>query len=223
MKETKKLLIVANLIAIAIAIDVITSMFNLRMPFGGNFIGISMLPLILIGLFFGLKYGLISGFIYALYNFTSDYIIYIDALRLTLESWTGITWTFWHILGLVFLDYIIPFMAFGLSGLFADGFKSKAKFVYAALTVSAIRLFSSTFAGTLLWGSSIKYAASSNDEDARFAVSIFKFVDNNLFLYSLLYNLTYILTSTALVILIGLAIHKRMSDITEQFIGKVSQ
>ena len=108
-KETLRMLIAVNLLAVAIVLEVLTSAIpglNLSMPFGGKFFGISMLPLILIGLLIGFKYGLISTLIFALYNFGIDYIIYLETLRITLETWTGIPWTFWMIILLILLDYI---------------------------------------------------------------------------------------------------------------------
>lgn len=219
-KETWRMLIAVNLLAFAIILDIVTNAIpglNLSMPFGGKFFGISMLPLVLIGLLVGLKYGLISGFIYALYNFGIDYIIYLETLRVTLESWTGIPWTFGMIVMLILFDYVIPFMAFGLSGLFKDGFKEKKKFVLAVLVVSAIRLVSSTISGVILWGSSIAYASEQvelGNEAPNLATRLFAGVGNNLVFYSFGYNFIYIFTTSVVVIGIGLLVYKRLQTIS---------
>jgi thiamine transporter len=221
-KETWKMLITVNLLAFAIILDVVTSAIpglNLSMPFGGKFFGISMLPLVLIGLLVGLKYGIIAGFIYAMYNFGIDYIVYLETLRVTLESWTGISWSFGMILMLILLDYVIPFMAFGLSGIFKDGLKHIYKFLYAVLFVSFIRLVSSTMSGVLLWSSSILYASQEvqlGNESHSIATRIFQFVGDNLVLYSFGYNFIYIFTTTLSVIIIGLIIFKRLQLIYNQ-------
>jgi len=222
-KETKKLLITVNLLALAIVLDLVTSAIpglNLSMPFGGKFFGISMLPLVLIGLLVGLKYGLLSGFIYALYNFGIDYIIYLETLRVTLESWTGISWSIGMIVLLILLDYVIPFMAFGLSGLFKNGFNKFSKYLNAILLVSFIRLISSTLSGVILWSSSIIYASEQvalGNESHDLATSIFSFVGNNLFLYSFGYNFIYIFTTTLLVSIISFLTHKRLLEISNYF------
>jgi thiamine transporter len=215
------MLIAVNLLAFAIILDVITNAIpglNLSMPFGGKFFGISMLPLVLIGLIVGLKYGLISGFIYAIYNFGVDYIIYLETLRITLESWTGTTWTFGMITMLILFDYVIPFTAFGLSGLFKDGLNQPIQMIKAILFVSLIRLVSSTLSGVILWQSSIIYASEQvnlHGEAPNLATRIFAFVGESLWLYSFGYNFIYIFTTTLAVSLIGLLIFKRVKEISK--------
>ncbi len=223
-KETFRMLIAVNLLAVAIVLDVLTNAIpglNLSMPFGGKFFGISMLPLILIGLLIGLKYGIISTLIFALYNFGIDYIIYLETLRVTLETWTGIPWTFWMIILLILLDYVIPFMSFGLSGLFKDGLKKRKTFIITVISVSIVRLVSSTLSGVLLWGSSIEYASTQvalGSESHSFATQIFSFVGENLWLYSFGYNFIYIFTTGATVIIIGLLIFKRLQELSHHFL-----
>ncbi|MBM7453602.1 thiamine transporter [Acholeplasma morum] len=223
-KDAVKMLLAVNLLALAIVLDVITSAIpglNLSMPFGGKFFGISMLPLVMIGLFAGLKYGLISGFLYALYNFGIDYLVYIDALRATLESWTGESWTFGMIVMLVLFDYIIPFTAYGLSGLFKDGFTKLSKMIIAIITVSVVRLVSSTLSGVILWSSSIKYASEEYQNGTgsdNIAVRIFAGVGENLWVYSLTYNFIYIFTTTLVVILLSVLSFKRLKDLSIQFL-----
>lgn len=216
-KELTKVTITAILVAVSIVLDIIISSIpglNLSMPFGGKFFGISVFPLIIIGLLFGLKYGLIGGFVYALYNFSFDYLIYISTLKATLESWTGTTWSAWHIMALILFDYLIPFMAYGLSGLFKkDNFNTMKNIVKAVLLVSFVRLISASIGGVLLWGSSIKYASEAGDNNV--ATKIFGFVNNNLILYSLFYNLIYILTTTILIIFVFFVTRKNLQIIVE--------
>lgn len=221
--ETKKMIATINLLAMAIILDVLINaipVLNLSMPFGGKFFGISMLPIVIIGLMFGLKYGLISGFIYAMYNFGIDYIIYIETLKVTLEGWTGESWGATKIFFLILFDYIIPFMAFGLSGLFKEGFKQKSKFIYAFITVSLIRLISSTISGIILWSSSIKYAVDQVEQGEageNIGTRIFSLVGNKVWLYSLSYNFIYITTTLIVTLSIGLLSYKRLQVITEDY------
>jgi thiamine transporter len=219
--ETKRMLMTINLLAVAIVLDLIVSSIpglNLSMPFGGKFFGLSMFPLVLIGIMFGLKYGLIGGLIYAIYNFGFDYLVYLDTLRITLESWTGESWTAFKILSLVLLDYIIPFMAFGLAGLFGDALRSKKKLAISLVFVSAVRLVSATLSGVILWGSSIAYATFQvelGEEAPNIATRIFAFVGESLWLYSFMYNLIYILTTTVVVMIISFLTLDRIKVIFE--------
>ena len=221
-KEVIRMLIAVNLLALAIVLDVLTSAIpglNLSMPFGGKFFGLSMLPLVMVGLLVGLKYGLLTGFLYALYNFGIDYIVYLETLRITLESWTGTSWSAGMIILLILLDYVIPFTAFGLSGLFHDGFKHKLNLIKATLFVSLIRLVSSSLSGVLLWSSSIEYAneqVENGVESPDLATRIFSAVGNNVWLYSFGYNFIYIFTTTVLVLFISLLTFKRLQSLVER-------
>lgn len=220
--QTKALVVTAILLASAIVIDLITNFvpgLNLSMPFGGKFFGIAILPIIIIGLIFGLKYGLLAGFVFGLYNFSVDYLIYLSALRDTLESWTGTSWTGFQIFLLILLDYVIPFTAFGLVGLFKDNLRRASSIIYATVTTSIIRLVSSTLSGVVLWRSSINYAAEAVDagtQEPDLATRIFSMVGGNLWIYSLCYNLTYILTTTIVVIGILVYIRTRLVDLLEK-------
>ncbi|RJX26177.1 MAG: hypothetical protein C4537_03205 [Acholeplasma sp.] len=218
--ETKKMLMTIQLLAIAIVLDLVISAIpglNASMPFGGKFFGLSMFPLVLIGILFGLKYGLIGGLIYAIYNFGFDYLVYLETLRVTLESWTGQTWSIWKILSLVLLDYVIPFTAFGLSGLFHRALNTHLKMIGSMLFVSAIRLVSATLSGVILWSSSIEYAMAEVESggEPNIATQIFASVGESLWLYSFTYNFIYIFTTTFLVILVGVMIRKRLLVIVE--------
>ena len=218
--ETKKMLMTIQLLAIAIVLDLVISAIpglNASMPFGGKFFGLSMFPLVIIGILFGLKYGLLGGLIYAIYNFGFDYLVYIETLRVTLESWTGQPWSLWKIIALILFDYVIPFTAFGLSGLFHHALSTHIKMISSILFVSGIRLVSATISGVILWSSSIDYAMSEvqSGGSPNIATRIFAFVGESLWVYSLIYNLIYITTTTALVILIGVLIRKRLVQIVE--------
>ncbi len=218
--ETKKMLMTIQLLAIAIVLDLIISAIpglNASMPFGGKFFGLSMFPLVLIGILFGLKYGLIGGLIYAIYNFGFDYLVYLETLRVTLESWTGQSWSFWKIMSLVLLDYVIPFTAFGLSGLFHKALSNHVKMIGSMVFVSAIRLISATLSGVILWSSSIEYAMSEveNGGNPNIATRIFASVGESLWLYSFAYNFIYIFTTTVLVIVVGIVTRKRLLLIVE--------
>lgn len=221
-KELIKLVLTGVLLALAVTIDWLTSIIpglNLSMPFGGKFFGLSMIPLVLIGLTAGLQYGLIAGFIYGFYNFSADYMIYLSALKDTLESWTGTSWNSFQILMLVMFDYLIPFTAFGLSGLFRKSFKKGISVLNSVLLVSGLRLLSATLSGVILWSSSIDYAmyeVENGISEANLATNLFSSVGGNLWLYSLGYNLTYILTTGIIVYIILTLTHKRVYEISEQ-------
>lgn len=87
--------------SIAIAISFVLSQFKIfTMPQGGSLTPFSMLFVIVIGYFFGVRTGILAGIVYGL-------------LQLALGGWVM------HPIQLL-LDYPLAFGALGLSGLFSD-------------------------------------------------------------------------------------------------------
>jgi thiamine transporter len=212
----QSLVLTAVLISIAIVIDIIGSsipILNLSMPFGGKFFGIAIIPLACVGILFGVKHGLIAGFIYAMYNFSADYIIYLDALRVTLESWTGESWGFDKILLLITLDYVIPFTSIGFTGIFYQRHQTVVRVIYGLIFAMVIRLISATLSGVVLWSSSIAYAVSeveSGNMEPNLATQLFESFNGNIFGYSLGYNAIYLTTTLVVSIFIILPIYERV-------------
>lgn len=98
MKDTTKKLVYS---ALGIALALVTSYIKLwEMPMGGSVTLLSMLFVCLIGYWFGLKYGVITGIAFGLLQFI------IDPYMLSIPQ--------------VILDYPLAFGALGLSGLFCN-------------------------------------------------------------------------------------------------------
>ena len=98
MKNTTKKLVYS---ALGIALALVTSYIKLwEMPMGGSVTLLSMLFVCLIGYWFGLKYGLITGIAFGLLQFI------IDPYMLSIPQ--------------VILDYPFAFGALGFSGLFCN-------------------------------------------------------------------------------------------------------
>jgi thiamine transporter len=150
--ELKKLTMSSALVAIAFALELfikfVLPMFN--MPFGGNFIGLSMLPMVIVGFLYGFKYGVIAGFVYGVFEVLlapSGYIV---------------GWSF-------LLDYLIGFTAYGLTGLFVGKLKSVKFVVIGVLLAGFVRYLSVSIAGVIFWS-----------ETANFDAVVYSFVYYNL-------------------------------------------
>lgn len=212
----QSLVLTAALISIAVVIDILGSaipILNLSMPFGGKFFGISIIPLAFVGILFGVKYGLIAGFIYAMYNFSADYIVYLDALRVTLESWTGEAWGVDKIFLLITLDYVVPFTAIGFTGIFYKRNQTVVNMIYGLIFALGVRLISATLSGIVLWSSSIAYAVSeveAGNMAPNIATRIFSAFNGNVFGYSLGYNTVYLLTTLIVSIIIMIPVYERV-------------
>ena len=106
MKNQKTLILVesAILLGLAIALSLVPLM---KMPQGGSVTMLSMLPLVLVSIKHGLKWGLSASFLYASYKFATG----IGEVM----SWSMSTQA---VIGSSFLDYFVPFTLLGLAGLY---------------------------------------------------------------------------------------------------------
>ena len=193
-KVLKQAILAANFTAIAIIWDFLTKLIPFSsMPFGGSFIGLSMLPIVLIGLFFGPLHAALAAFTYGLVTYLID------------------GYGFWNPYAVI-LDYGLGFMAYAAAAFFKDGMQSKYRFVLAVLVASSLRLVFSTISGALFYADLA--TVSSNDT----TLAIFNFLGGSALFYSLAYNLMYITTTTILTIYIGLAIFNRLKLLYHSFV-----
>ncbi len=139
MKNANKYLRRITESAIMIALAFVLSCLKVRIfPQGGSVTLVSMLPMLMIGYRCGLGYGLLSGFVYGILQALEG-----GALK---PPATGLDIYFLMML----LDYIVPFMALGLSGLFR---KLPKGLILSVPVCLGIRYMSHTVSGVLLWGS----------------------------------------------------------------------
>lgn len=96
--------------AVFVALATVLSLVKVfKMPLGGSVTLFSMLPIVMISVLFGLKWGLGSAFVYSLIQFVfglADGILGWGLTPLTL-------------VGVIFLDYILAFTVLGFAGAFA--------------------------------------------------------------------------------------------------------
>jgi thiamine transporter len=100
--------LVTSAILIALA-AVLSNIKMFQLPLGGSITLLSMLPVCLLSLKYGVKWGLVCGFLYA-----------VTQLAFGLGdvmSW-GLTPA--TLVGCILFDYILPFSALGLAGVFGN-------------------------------------------------------------------------------------------------------
>ena len=193
--KTKRLTTTGVLIALS-AILAFIKVYEL--PYGGSITLAGMVPIIILGYKYGVKWGLFSGFVYSI----------IEAIlgATTSQAFAGMydpehaAKSVINIVLMAFLDYIVAFTVLGLSGMF----KGKIKNDTAAITVGGavavlLRLLAHFFSGFILWGS--------------YAEWFFTDVMNNSFgksalaaIYSIVYNASYMLPNLAVTVVAILAL-----------------
>jgi len=143
--------------AILVAIGWILSYLVLfRMPQGGSVTPFSMLPVLVIGIRHGLKWGLGSGFVFA-------------CLQMIRQFWPPPTATVEGYLAVILLDYVIAYSVLGLSGFFKG---RKYGLIFAVPMCLILRFLCHFLSGIIVWNI---YAG-----------------DQPVWLYSLVYNGSYI-------------------------------
>ena len=126
------------------------------MPFGGSVTLLSMLPVIILPLMFGTRWGLVSAFIYSL-------------IQLGLDLGAVLSWglTPYALIGTIALDYILAFSFLGLAGMFknkgiigiASGVITVLIFRFLMHFISGVVIFD-TFTNADAWIYSLTYNAS---------------------------------------------------------------
>ncbi len=168
--------------AILLALAVVLSFVKLaQLPFDGSITLASMLPICLVSIKYGLKWGLGTAFLYS----------WTQILQGGVFSW-GLTPGM--LIASLLLDYIVAFTVLGLAGLFRKkGFGGMVAGIAFACTLRFLTHFA---AGVFLWANYEKFIA--------FGVEWV----NHPVLYSICYNGIYMLPDTAIVIAVAILLLK---------------
>jgi len=140
MNTTKKLTTSALLVALATVLMWVSKLIPAPWLQGGSVTIASMVPIILVGIMFGTKWGLLSSLTYAL-------------LQMMFGFYPPPTQTFLSFVLVIFLDYIVAFGGLGLSGIIYNLFGRKPLSAgIAAFTVTLLRYVCHILSGILIWG-----------------------------------------------------------------------
>lgn len=125
------------MIALATILSYI-KLFNL--PYGGS-ITLEMIPLVIMGLRHGVKWGCATGFTHGLLQMILGFsnVLYCNTLATQI--------------GCILLDYLLAFTVLGLAGAVAGPRKSTAGMVAGTIICGILRFICSFLSGWLLWGS----------------------------------------------------------------------
>ena len=131
-KNLRALVESALLVAVGFVLSYITLF---KMPQGGSVTPLSMLPILMIGLRHGLKWGLGGGLIYA-------------CLQMLQQFWPPPSGTAIAYVSVVVLDYIFAFSFLGLSGIFRG---RRFGMIYAAPICICLRFLCHFISGIVIW------------------------------------------------------------------------
>ena len=140
MTQTKKLTQSAILTALSFVLMMISKVLPAPWLQGGSVTLASMVPIIIISVKLGTKWGLISGFVYSL-------------LQMMTGFYPPPTQTFLYFALVVLLDYVFAFTVLGLAGLFVKLMKNKVWAIpVSGVIVTSLRYVMHILSGLLIWG-----------------------------------------------------------------------
>lgn len=185
MTRTKKLVFSGVMIALATILSFITIF---KMPFGGSITAASMLPIIIVAYRYGVKWGVLTGFVYGLIQMVQG-VFMGDLKGLTL----GV------VIGSIILDYIVAFSMLGLAGMFAKKIKSiPVALALGTLVACAARFVIHFISGFIFFSQWAEWYFTQEGFELG-AKIMGQFSGNKLYIiYSAVYNGAYMLPETIL-------------------------
>ena len=180
MRNSKTKILVES--AILIALSTVLSLIKIwQMPLGGSLTLLSMLPICYISIRHGLKWGIGAAFVYSCIQLSMD-IAAAMGWGLNAARWAG----------MIAFDYIIPFTALGVAGIFA---KKGIKGIIAGTTLALVlRFLSHVISGSIIFDIWMPEGWA------------------NPFIYSIAYNGTFMLPELILTLIGAAIVFKALKD-----------
>lgn len=140
MSKTKKLTLCAVMVALATVLALVSKIIPAPWLQGGSITIASMVPIIVVSIVAGTKWGVLSAFVYSLIQMMTGF-------------YPPPTQTLLYFILVVVLDYVAAFGVLGLAGFFCDmlGRKNWAVPVSGAI-VALGRYICHIISGILIWG-----------------------------------------------------------------------
>lgn len=205
-EKTLRLVTSGVLIGLASVLSII-KVFAL--PFGGSVTLFSMVPVLVLGYMYGVKWGLLCGGVYGVLQMILGATM--SQAFAGLEGWT--------IPVMALLDYIIAYVVVGLSGMFKGKMKNHtASFAVGSAASILIRLICHFLSGWILWGS---YASSYFEEMSNsFGAFMLSSFHGQLLsaMYSLVYNASYMLPELVMSVVAVIAL-MAVKPLRERIVG----
>ncbi len=199
--KTKNMVITAVLIALSVVLSLIKPF---ALPFGGGITLASMVPIVLVGMLYGTKTGLLAAFVYGLIQMALDPGV-VGAAFLPGEN----QMIFWKAVLMCVLDYFVAFTVLGLGGVFMKKDKqSLTQVACGTLLATGLRYLTHILSGFILWGSYAEWFFSQEGFPLGEKI-LASFSGQGLaLLYSFVYNGLYMIPEMIITVLIVPVIYR---------------
>ena len=163
----------AIMLALAVTLALVSKLIPFQLPFGGTITLFSMLPVCVIAIKYGLKWGLGTAFCFSWFQILEGGVF----------SW-GLTPMM--LIASLLLDYLLAFTVLGLAGLFRK--KGLKGMIGGVAMVCGLRFLIHFLSGVILWANLEQFVAFGQEWIGRPV------------LYSICYNGAYMLPETILTV-----------------------
>ena len=212
--KTKRLTESAMLLAMAIVLELVSKMFIPEMPFGGQITLVSMLPVVLISYRHGVKWGLVSGFAYALIEMVIGAKTVAAAFQ---PGYFGDAAMIGNALIMCLLDYLVAFTVLGIGGCFRNRIKNPGvSLMCGSIVALSARFAAHVLSGFILFSGWAEWFFTQEGFPAWGASLVASLSPTMLgFVYSLVYNAMYMVPEIILTAIVALLLGKVPKIVTE--------
>lgn len=188
--STRRLTESALMIAIAAVIELISKLIGLELPFGGTITIASMFPIILISYRHGVRWGLLTGFVYSLVQMILG-VKTVSAMFLPGDD----QMILWQAICVCLLDYVLAYTVLGFGGIFRNVIKKPALgLVLGTVLALLLRYLVHIVSGAIFYGAWAEWFFSQEGFYSIGAKILERFSGASLsIVYSIFYNGLYMI------------------------------
>lgn len=209
MKYKYTLRLVTSGIFIALA-TVLSLIVIFKLPYGGSITLLSMLPIMVLGYMYGIKWGLLCGTVYGV----------VQALLGASMSSAFAGLSGFYVFLMALIDYLIAFAVLGTSGMFKGRIKNHTiAFLGGSIVAGLLRLLAHFSSGVILWGSYAEWFFGADNMNNAFGNTVL----NNFsgiglaIIYSIVYNGSYMIPEIIITV-IGIIIIMKIKPLRKQIV-----
>ena len=207
--KTRRLTVSALMMALSAFIAIICALIpGLNLSFGGGITIASMLPIIIVSYMYGVKWGLFTSFVYAIFQMIiggkTIYALFLPGS----DSYS----TIFNAIMIVIIDYLIAYTVLGLGGIYRNKFKSKrAALVLGVVTALSLRYLAHVISGAIFYGAFAEWfftdTVAANWALSKWILSTFSGAGLSI-TYSLVYNGCYMIPEIIITVCAAVAVAK---------------
>ena len=212
--KTKRLTESAMLLAIAIVLELIAKMFIPEQTFGGQITIVSMLPVVLISYRYGVKWGFVASFTYALLEMAIGMKTVSSAF---LPGYFGDGTMILNAIVMCLLDYVSAYTVLGLGGIFRNKIKNPGVgLMCGSIVALGCRFVVHILSGYILFSNWAEYYFTQDGFPAWGAQLVASLSPAGLgWVYSIIYNGMYMIPEIVFTAIVALVIARVPKIVTK--------